>query len=401
MSRIPIVMPQLGESIAEASIRAILVSPGDSVEEDDAIMEVETNKAVMDISAVCSGTIVSLDAAEGETIPVGGILGYIETEEDAADAPAPAPQAESPAAAPEPAAPAPAADAPAPMPALPPMPEGGLPVPLRTQGKAYFSPRVQARMDQLGITEADLTYIIGSGENGRITVQDFEKFIKYIDCWPSDKASSMRRSMADSMLRTWRRPIANAARSICISPIQEHRKQHPRHPGSTLYFVRALGLALAERPECAGFMVGSRIITPKHIDIGIAIGVTDGITVPVLRNVNECTLDELADEYDKVVSMARVRRIDPKYQGGGVATISNYGAFGLTDANPLPLPSESLIIGVGSVTKNPVWSDKENRFLPVEQVRISASFDHRVVDGGGIGRMMRRLAHYLEHPELL
>ena len=418
MPQVPILMPQLGESIAEATIMQLLVKPGDTVQADQEVFEVETNKAVMGVTTICGGTIVSLDVRAGETVPVGAIMGIIEATEEEIERSGASPLDEN--ASPTPAA-APAKEQSSNqdgahfrtegefregVPAggrRRPLGEGGrgLPVPVGKTGSRFLSPRIRARMDELGITEADMAYVIGTGPNGRITIDDFEQFINYVDGWPSHKASPMRRSVASSMQRTWRRPIASCGRPIFMAPIILHRKRHPRKPGITLYFLRALALALAEHPECAGYMVGGRILTPRRIDLGVAVQVTDGVMVPVLRNVNEHTLDELVDEYNKVVKQARDRRLDPAYQGGGIATVSNFGGFGLTHATPMPLPSESLILGVGSVQKVPVWSDEVECFLPIEQAQIVASFDHRVVDGGDVGRLMLRIAHYLEHPEFL
>lgn len=418
MPEVPILMPQLGESIAEATIMHRLVAPGDVVTAEQEVFEVETNKAVMGVTCVCGGTVKSIAVSEGETVPVGSVLGIIEASEEEVErsgaqtleqvqaagtaVPAPAPSSagsgdtegahfrtegeyrESSGGAAAAAA------------------EGrGLPVPLGVRGAHYLSPRIRARMDELGITEADLGYISGSGAGGRITIDDFEHFLNYVDGWPSRKASPMRRSVSSSMQRTWRRPIASAGRPIYMAPVMLHRKHHPRKPGITLYFVRALALALAEFPECAGYMVGDRILTPKRIDLGVAVQVTDGVMVPVMRNVNEYTLDELVDEYNKIVAQARSRRLDDAYLGGGIATVTNFGGFGLTDGTPMPLPSESLILGVGAVQKVPVWSDEVECFIPVEQARIVASFDHRVVDGGDIGRLMQRIAYFLEHPDKL
>lgn len=418
MPKVPILMPQLGESIAEATIMQLLVKPGDTVQADQEVFEVETNKAVMGVTTVCGGTIVSIDASAGETLPVGAIMGIIEATEEEIERSGATPLGEGE-------TPAPAATPTTEsatnqdgahfrtegefregMPGggrRRPLGEGGrgLPVPMGQRGSRFLSPRIRARMDELGITEADMAYVIGTGPNGRITIDDFEQFINYVDGWPSHQASPMRRSVASSMQRTWRRPIASCGRPIFMAPIVLHRKHHPRKPGITLYFLRALALALAEAPECAGYMVGGRILTPRRIDLGVAVQVTDGVMVPVLRNVNEYTLDELVDEYNKVVKQARDRRLDPAYQGGGIATVSNFGGFGLTNATPMPLPSESLILGVGAVQKVPVWSDEVECFLPVEQAQIVASFDHRVVDGGDVGRLMQRIAHYLEHPEFL
>lgn len=418
MPEVPILMPQLGESIAEATIMHRLVAPGDVVTAEQEVFEVETNKAVMGVTCVCGGTVKSIAVSEGETVPVGSVLGIIEASEEEVErsgaqtleqvqaagtaVPAPAPTSagggdtegahfrtegeyrESSGGAAAAAA------------------EGrGLPVPLGVRGAHYLSPRIRARMDELGITEADLGYISGTGAGGRITIDDFEHFLNYVDGWPSRKASPMRRSVSSSMQRTWRRPIASAGRPIYMAPLMLHRKHHPRKPGITLYFVRALALALAEFPECAGYMVGDRILTPKRIDLGVAVQVTDGVMVPVMRNVNEYTLDELVDEYNKIVAQARSRRLDDAYLGGGIATVTNFGGFGLTEGTPMPLPSESLILGVGAVQKVPVWSDEVECFIPVEQARIVASFDHRVVDGGDIGRLMQRIAYFLEHPDKL
>ncbi|MBQ3143504.1 MAG: 2-oxo acid dehydrogenase subunit E2 [Akkermansia sp.] len=417
MPQVPILMPQLGESITEATIMRLLVQPGDTVVADQEVFEVETNKAVMGVTTECGGTVVSMLASEGETIAVGTVMGIIEATAEEIERSGATPLAEGEL----PAAPAPKNEPvsgaagndgahfrtegeyrEAAAGSRTPAAGGrGLPVPMGVRGAHYLSPRIRARMDELGITEADLAYVSGSGAGGRITIEDFESFLDYVDGWPSRQASPMRRSVASSMQRTWRRPIASAGRPIFMAPIILHRKNHPRKPGITLYFLRALALALAEAPECAGYMVGGRILTPRRIDLGVAVQVADGVMVPVMRGVNEFTMDELIDEYNKVVDQARNRRLDPGYQGGGIATVSNFGGFGLTFASPMPLPSESLILGVGAVQKVPVWSDEVECFIPVEQANIVASFDHRVVDGGDIGRLMLRIAYYLEHPEVL
>ncbi len=404
-------MPQLGESIAEATIMRLLVQPGDTVVADQEVVEVETNKAVMGVTTSCGGKVVSLSVAEGETVAVGSVMGIIEATAEEVERSGATPLAEGEI----PDKPAPVATTTADDGAhfrtegeyressspIPGKSERGLPVPVGLRGAHYLSPRIRARMDELGITEADLAYITGSGAGGRITIDDFESFLNYVDGWPSRQASPMRRSVASSMQRTWRRPIASAGRPIYMAPIILHRKQHPRKPGYTLYFARALALALAEAPACAGYMVGGRILTPKNIDLGIAVQVADGVMVPVMRKVDEYTLDELIDEYNKIITQARDRKLDKVYMGGGIATVTNFGGFGLTFGTPMPLPSESIILGVGAVQKVPVWSDEVQCFIPVEQANITAAFDHRVVDGGDIGRLMQRIAYFLEHPELL
>lgn len=418
MPLVPILMPQLGESIAEATVMHLLVQPGDTVQADQEIFEVETNKAVMGVTTSCGGKVLSFSVGEGETVAVGTVMGLIVATQEEVDRSGATVVDEKAAAAP--AAPKPESGTSADDGAhfrtqgefregasnlsSVPAPAGSgrdLPVPKGIRGAHYLSPRIRARMDELGMTEADLAFIVGTGEGGRITIDDFEKFLAYTDLWPSRPASPMRKSVAGSMQRTWRRPIAGAGRPILMEPIILHRKNHERRPGVTLYFLRALALALAEAPECAGYMVGGRILTPRRIDLGVAVQVQDGVLVPVMRNVDRFTLDELIDEYNKVVQQARSRRLDDAYKGGGIATVTNFGGFGLTYGTPMPLPSESLILGVGAVQKVPVWSDEVQCFLPVSQAQMVASFDHRVVDGGDIGRLMQRIAWFLEHPEVL
>ncbi len=412
MLQVPILMPQLGESIAEATIMRLLVQPGDEVQADQEVVEVETNKAVMGVTVSCAGKVQSIRVAEGETVAVGAIMGIIEASEEEVERSGATPLGEGEDLVPAPVtlSSGPGSDG-AHFATEGEYREGsgtqgeqgsrGLPVPVGVRGAHYLSPRIRSRMDELNITEADLAYVTGSGAGGRITIDDFENFLDYVDGWPSRPVSPMRRSVASSMQRTWRRPIASAGRPIYMAPIILHRRNHPRKPGITLYFLRALAIALAQAPECAGYMVGGRILTPRRIDLGVAVQVADGVMVPVMRNVDEYTLDELIDEYNKVVEQARERKLDPAYIGGGIATVSNFGGFGLTFASPMPLPSESLILGVGSVVKTPVWSDEVECFIPVEKANIVASFDHRVVDGGDIGRLMQKIAYYLEHPELL
>lgn len=417
MPKVPILMPQLGESIAEATVLRLLAAVGDTVEADQEIFEVETNKATMGVTTSCGGVIDSILVQEGQDVVVGANMALIEATEEEIErsgatpleADGTIPQLEmSPETVPEPAA-------------------GkkdhahfqtsgeyieesslkvqasvrGLSVPVGMKGAHYLSPRMKARMDELGLTASDIAFIVGSGAGGRVTIDDLESFLEYVEGWPSRPASHMRRSVADSMRRSWTRPIASAGRPIYMDPIITHRRNHPRKPGVTLYFVRALALALAESPECAGYLVGGRILTPKAIDIGVAARVADGVMVPVMRSVNEHSLDELIDEYNKIVAQARNRRLDAKYQQGGIATVTNFGGFGLTFASPMPLPSESLILGVGAVSKVPVWSEEVEAFIPVSQANIVTSFDHRVVDGGDIGRLLQRVADYLQRPEYL
>ena len=241
------------------------------------------------------------------------------------------------------------------------------------KGAHYMSPRMKARMDELGMSASDIAFISGSGAGGRVTIDDLEEFLEYVSQWPHRKASSMRLAVADAMRRSWTRPLASAGRPVFMDPLIKHRQNSPLRPGITLYFARALALALAESPECAGYLVGENILSPKTIDIGIAAQVADGVMVPVLRRVNERTMEELLEDYNRLIAQARRRRLAPEDSTGGIATVTNFGGFGLTFAAPMPMPSESIILGVGAVTKTPVWSDEVEAFIPISKANIVAT----------------------------
>mgnify|MGYP001660784254 FL=1 len=424
MPKVPILMPQLGDSIAEATVLRLLAAPGDTVEADQEIFEVETNKATMGVTTMCGGVLSDVFIKEGESIVVGACMAMIDATEEEIERSGATPAGDST----QPSLPASPESVPQRVPdasAREEKPAGvhfgltgesyqengtdlkvqpsvrGLPVPAGMKGAHYMSPRMKARMDELGMSASDIAFISGSGAGGRVTIDDLEEFLEYVSQWPHRKASSMRLAVADAMRRSWTRPLASAGRPVFMAPLIKHRQHSPLRPGITLYFARALALALAESPECAGYLVGENILSPKTIDIGIAAQVADGVMVPVLRRVNERTMEELLEDYNRLIAQARRRRLAPEDSTGGIATVTNFGGFGLTFAAPMPMPSESIILGVGAVTKTPVWSDEVEAFIPISKANIVATGDHRVVDGADIGRLLKRVAELLQRPEYL
>jgi pyruvate/2-oxoglutarate dehydrogenase complex dihydrolipoamide acyltransferase (E2) component len=256
-------------------------------------------------------------------------------------------------------------------------------------------------MDELGLRGADISAIAGSGAGGRVTVEDLEKFLDYISEWPHSTASPMRLSVADAMLRSWSRPLASVGLSVMLDPVLEHRSRQNPKPGLTLYVLRAFAIALAEEPTTAGFLIGEKIVHPRSYDIGVAVQVEDGVMVPVLRNVDQLTVPELAEEYGRLVDAARERRLKPAHTSGGIATVTNFGTFGLKWGTPIPLPNETLILGLAAGIKTPKWSDQVNAFIPVTETELCLTFDHRVVDGGGAGLLLQRIGELLQKPEKL
>jgi len=399
MLHLPIIMPQLGESIAEATVISFLVKPGDKVEADQDILEVETNKATMNVTSPGPGRIEKFLVNLNESYPVGAVLGYLEISKAEAarhginDV---IPTAGSPNGA--------AGEAGKPAAEKKSRVEPtvrGLPVPAHASGASYMSPRMKARMNELGLHAADLACIAGSGAAGRVTIQDFEKFITNLEKSKLTPASSMRIAVADAMRRSWTRPLATVALPVLLDPMLAHRKSSDPKPGPALYALRALALALAENSATAGRLIGKHIVHPVAIDVGFAVEAEDGVLVPVLRGAHKRSLKDLVGPYNELVELARQRRLPPDATGGSIATVTNFGTFGLTWATPIPLPEQTLVLGMGAGRQVPNWDAQKNQFVPVFEANLTLSFDHRVLDGGAAGRLLARVAALLREPERL
>ena len=399
-------MPQLGESIAEATIVDIKVKPGDEVADDQEIIEVETNKAVMGVTTPCKGKIAEVSVQLKETYPVGAVLGYVEASE--ADAARfakqpPSPQREVaeeiPARADQEVAPArrkkiSAHDGDGAR-------AGGLPVPVAAKGATFMSPRVRARMAELQLTTADLAGIMGSGAGNRVTVKDLENFLQKIENQTAHEASAIRSGVADAMRRSWTRPLSTIGSSVNLDPVLQDRQSREPKPGPGLYALRALALALAETPGAAAKLIGNRVVQSNSIDVGIAVEAEDGIMVPVIRAADKTSLADLTAKYKELVDLGRQRRISPDMQAGGVATVSNFGTFGMEWGTPIPLPDQTLLLGLGAGKKVPSWDEEKKEFVPRTEAQITLSFDHRSIDGGGAGRLLKRVIELLEAPKQL
>jgi len=394
MPKIPIIMPQLGESIAEATLVRLVLNPGDSVEADSDVLEVETNKAVMEVTAPCNGVISEISAEVGSSYAVGAVLGYIEITDDEVrrlgldEVPERKtteprrPKVEQEQARVEPTV-------------------RGLPVPVHAGGASYLSPRMKARMAELGMHAADLSGIAGSGAGGRVTIEDLERFLEALERNRITPASPMRVAVADAMRRSWTRPLATVGLPVQLDRLLAHRRGQTAKAGPALYALRALAIALGENSAIAGRLVGEKIVHPRSVDIGFAVEAEDGVLVPVIRNADQTSLANLVERYNRLVELARQRRLPAADTGGSIATITNYGTFGLTLATPIPLPEQTLLLGMGAGQIVPHWDVERKEFLPVTEAMFTLSFDHRVLDGGAAGRLLKRVSELLNAPETL
>ncbi|MGZ4985101.1 MAG: 2-oxo acid dehydrogenase subunit E2, partial [Chthoniobacterales bacterium] len=278
---------------------------------------------------------------------------------------------------------------------------GVLPVPAGAKGAGYLSPRVRARMAELQLTQADLAGIAGSGNAGRVTIKDLENFLGGIEGQSAEKPSAIRTGVADAMRRSWTRPLATVGLSVCLDPVLQDRAKRNPKPGPALYALRALALALAEQPNAAARLIGGRAIRSESVDIGVAVEAGEGIMVPVIRGADKITLSDLTSCYDELVELARKRRLTSEQTSGGIASVSNFGTFGLDWGTPIPLPDQTLLLGLGAGKKSPTWSEEKNQFVPTTQAELTLSFDHRSLDGGGAGRLLKRVTELLNDPAKL
>jgi hypothetical protein len=403
-------MPQLGESIAEATVIRLDVKPGDSVKTDQEIIEVETNKATMGITTLCDGVVSDIRAVEGVSYSVGSLLGLLDvTEEEVARTGVDTletleaknqSQPQETKSGEENLHFALDGDSYEEDPSIIPSVKG-LPVPTGVMGAHYISPRMRARMNDMGLREADISAVAGTGAGGRVTVEDLERFLDYLESWPSAPASPMRLAVADAMRRSWTRPLATVGLPVLLDRLLQHRRDQVRKPGLTLYLLRAFAIALKEQPMTAGYLIGEKVVHPRSFDIGVAVQVEDGVVVPAMREVDQKSLSDLVAEYDDLVDRARRRRLTEADTRGGIATVTNFGTFGLTTGTPIPLPNETLILGIGAGRKKPVWSEQVETFLPATEAELLLTFDHRVVDGGGAGVLLNRVAALLQQPQNL
>ena len=411
--RIPILMPQLGESIAEATVKDIKIEVGQTVETDEDVLEVETEKAIMEVATPHPGKIVEILAKVDVSYPVGSTLGYLEVDDTipinqthqiqssqrSADSneTAPAGKIDDNSAS-ETRTLQTTSDNPNNPEVTPTI--RGLPVPARASGATYISPRLRARMQELDLNAADLAGIAGTGAGGRVTVEDFESFMFDLETKKTSAASPMRIAVADSMRRSWTRPLATVGSPVCLENLLLHRKESSPKPGPTLYVIRALAIALSERTATAGRLVGNQIIHPSSIDIGFAVEVDDGVLVPVIRNVDQIPLKDLVEQYAALVEAAKKRRL-PKEASTppGIATVTNFGSFGIVWATPIPLPEQNLVLGLGHGQKKPHWNTESSSWAPIIEAELTLSFDHRILDGGGAGRLLTQIAKLLQKPE--
>jgi pyruvate dehydrogenase E2 component (dihydrolipoyllysine-residue acetyltransferase) len=417
MSTFEFTLPELGEDVESGTVVKVLVAVGDTVEVEQPLMEVEIDKATVELPAPKPGKILSLNVSAGDTVEVGALVLTIATDE-ASPAPSPSePKPEEPkAAAPKEAPKSEPAKAQAPAPT--PAPSEGGPYPA--------GPAVRRLARLLGV---DLAQISGSGQRGRITVDDVHGHLKRLAAtsgggsrsplpklpdfskWGEvevEQISNVRRRTAEAMIRSWETiPHVTQFDEADVTDLEAARKAfkkaNPEGPKitATALVAKAVAVALKEFPAINSTLdlEGGRQIFKHYVHIGIAVDTDYGLLVPVLRDVDKKPVVQLADELTDIAKRTRERAIKPAELKGGSFTITNIGGIGGRGFTPIVNWPQVAILGVARSQQRYAVSPEgpvPRLFMP-----LCLSYDHRVIDGALAARFTRRVAALLANPTQL
>jgi pyruvate dehydrogenase E2 component (dihydrolipoamide acetyltransferase) len=441
-------MEALSPTMEEGRLVSWHKAEGDRVKNGDVIAEVETDKAVMELVARGDGVLRARLLAEGETAPVGQLVGIIaEPAEDiaaliASSAPKPAPAAAAaaapagassppsppaPAAAAPPSAPPPAsvpAPAPAAKAALPAAPAAApaKPAPSQNGGRVRSSPLARRVASERGL---ELAAIAGSGPNGRIIKRDVESAVAAPPAAARQPAPAVERPRVvpaegdfhDVSLTQIRKTIAKRlAESIGPVPtfyltadydVERMAEMRTAMAAEGEEFkvsfndilLKAVATALAQHPEVNAHWLGDRIRYFNRVHIGIAVAIDDGLITPVLFGAEDKSLRQIAEESRALAARARARKLAPNEYTGSTFSVSNLGMFGIEQFTAIINPPEAGILAAGAVEPRPVVVD--GAVVVRRRMRVTMSCDHRVIDGATGARFLQTLRRLVENPLML
>jgi pyruvate dehydrogenase E2 component (dihydrolipoamide acetyltransferase) len=396
-----VIMPSLGFDMTEGQLARWLKNEGDPVEKGQAIAEIETEKATVEIEASASGILARILVQAGQTVPVGTVIGVIvEAGEKIAAAPTPqAPPAPS-AAAPTPSVPAPEAEKEASEAAAPP------------EARVKASPVARKMAEEAGI---DLSRIKGTGPGGRVLERDVQAANAarpatpppVIPAGPPPGAivplNRMRRTIARRMAESKAQaPHFYVTVEINMDDAMKMREQlNHLAPEAERISVNDLIVAAAARTLArfpalnASYREGGLEMHPQ-VNIGIAVALEDGLIPPVVRGADKKTLRAIAAESKAMTERARSNKLRSDDLGGGTFTVSNLGMFDVDEFIAIINPPESAILATGAVTPRPVAAGGAVRIASIMKATLSA--DHRAADGAQAGRFMQEFKKLLENP---
>ena len=386
-----VVMPKLTDTMEEGVLLEWKKREGDPVQAGEALAEIETDKAVMDLEAFASGILRKILVQNGETVESGTLLGVIgEADEDITEALSDKvmPVASTSA---KPAA------ASTTSPGMSPMSTG--------ENRVIASPRAKALATERGI---DLSMVTGTGPGGRIVEEDVAS--------AQGAATSAMPAGTDQPLTQMRKAIARATvqskapvphfyltREIEMEAAEQFRRQFKKdrqsHPSMTDLLIKAVALALRKHPELNVSYTGEAIRRYERVDIGVAVGMEDGLMTPVIRDCGAKTLETISSESRALIERAKQKRLQPQEYSGATFSISNLGMFGVDNFLAVLIPPQAASLAVGAVRDVPVvvsGAVKAGR-----RMQVTLSCDHRAIDGVMGAKFLMELKRILEHPQEL
>ena len=417
MSVLEMKVPSPGESISEVEIAQWLVADGDYVEKDQAIAEVDSDKATLELPAEESG-IISLKAAEGDVVKVGQVVCLIDTSAarpigSAASTPStPSTGSGNSVAVEEVKVVADASANVATKVAVP------SPDPVKKDASyaaGTASPAAVKIMAENGIPSAKMS---GTGKDGRITKQDVLAALSggfsadVVQGWGGtrdqsrEKMSMLRRKIAERLVSVKNETaMLTTFNEVDMKPIMDLRtkykdqfaKHHEVNLGFMSFFTKAVTEALHLFPSVNGQIDGNEIIFHNYADIGIAVSSPKGLMVPIVRNAEQMSLAEIEREIKRLAIKARDGKITPDEMTGGTFTITNGGVFGSMLSTPILNPPQSAILGMHNIVERPVAIQGKVEIRPI--MYLALSYDHRIIDGKESVGFLVKVKEMLENPE--
>lgn len=432
------VMPQMGESITEATVSRWLKKVGDTITKDEIILEISTDKVDSEIPAPASGVIVELRCSEGDVVPVKTVIAIIDSEGKGVA---------TPAAAPTPAAPAPkAVESAAPQPAATP---AAAPAPTATESTSrFYSPLVMSLAQVNNISLAELETIAGSGQGGRVNKQDIMRHLETrgttpppaqsapvtpaptpaaaarpaapaaskardsvpaIGEWQDDGTKiipmdAMRSAIAEHMVRSKATsPHVYSVQEVDVTNISKWRNANKKlfantegfNLSFTPFFLEAAVRALVKYPHVNASVQDKKIILKRNVNLGCAVALENmGLIVPVIKRAEEKNFVGLARSLNDVANRARSKKLLPDDVSGGTFTVTNPGIFGTIIGTPIINQPQVAILCLGAIKKRPVVID--DAIAIREMCYLTLSYDHRIVDGMLGGQFLAFIREYLE-----
>ena len=422
-----ITLPELGEGVDSVDVVAVLVSVGDTIEEDQSLIEVETEKASVEVPSTVAGTVVEILVSAGDTL---GEKAPIMTLDPAAAPAGAEPEAAETPEIPEPADESSSEEAAEPEPTAAVESTPPPPVVARENMKTVpAAPTVRRFAREVGV---DISQVKGSGSGGRISIEDVKAHANRILSGSSggsaapqaaaelpdlarfgpvrrEPMSKVRRLTADNLTRAWlTAPQVTNHEKADITDLEAFRKAYKDRVVEaggrltmTAILVKIVASALRMHPSlnAAIDMASSEIVYRESIHVGVAVDTDRGLLVPVIRDADKKNLTQLAIEIDDLAARARNKKLKPDEMQGGTFSISNLGGIGGTGFSPIVNWPEVAILGVSRGRIEPEWH--EGSFRPRLVLPLSLSYDHRLVDGADAARFLGRLKDSLEQPLLM